>query len=175
MSLLGLPAELRLQIWSHIMGPTMVYPCECATKSRVCQAHRLDSCCQNASTYKHCDNRILRVNHLIFSEAQPLVQQAEKNRIFVLCNNLCLDNFFKSLNERDWKWAKHLRVDLFVGWGNDNQDEWFLCQSNRWAKRYVAGALHKYNQSREVVVIPADEVKQDGDGRMTLMVDTHLS
>lgn len=177
MSLLALPAEIRLQIWSHIVGsPTVVYPCECATKSKQCQAHRLNSCCQNTSTYKHCDNRILRVNRLIFTEAQPLVHRAEKDRVFVLCNNLCLDNFFKSLDRRDWKWAKHLRVDLFVGWGADNkQDEWFLCQSNRWAKRYVMGALEKFSDGREVVVVPADRVREDGAGRMTLTVDIHLS
>ncbi|EXJ82937.1 hypothetical protein A1O3_06754 [Capronia epimyces CBS 606.96] len=126
-------------------------------------------------TYRHCDNRILRLNRQIFAEVLPTVQQAEEARVFVLYNRVCLDNFFKSLHERDWRWVRHLRVGLFVGWGDDGKDDWFLCQSQRWAMRHVAGALEKYGQGRSVVVLPADEIKEDSDGRRSLVVDVYLA
>lgn len=175
MPFLSLPLEIRLQIWSYILRPTLVYPCDCAPRDEQCKSTRLGVCCHNTSTYTHCDNRILRLNRQIFAEVEPLVKEAEKKRMFVLCNNLCLDNFFKTLDERDWKWVKHLRVDLFVGWGSDNQDDWFLCQSQRWARRYVAGALDRYHQGRELTVEPAEEVKQDSKGRRALTVNIYLA
>ncbi|EXJ56850.1 hypothetical protein A1O7_07194 [Cladophialophora yegresii CBS 114405] len=129
------------------------------------------------STSRHCDTGVLRVSRQIFAEVQPLVQRAAKNRTFMLCNiNLCLDNFFRALNPENWKRVKHLQVDLFVGWASDNHDgdDWFLCQMHRWARRYVAGALSKYDQGREVTIQPADEAKEDGQGRRTLTVDVYL-
>lgn len=93
----------------------------------------------------------------------------------MLCNNLCLDNFFKALSEDDWRWVKHLRVDLFVGWGTNGQDDWFLSESQRWAKRYVTGALNKYEEGRHVVVQPAQEVKEDSSSRRSLAVDIYLT
>jgi hypothetical protein len=174
-SLQTLPLEIRLQIWGHLTQPTTIYPCECALKDQHCQSHRLGGCCYNNSTYQHCDNRVLRASRQIFDEVQPLVKQAEHNRVFMLCNNLCLDNFFKALDERDWKWVKHLKVDLFVGWGNDCQDDWFLCQMHRWATRYVMGTLIKYDQGRELTIRPAEEAKEDKDGRRTLTVDIFLA
>ncbi|OCT48998.1 hypothetical protein CLCR_05196 [Cladophialophora carrionii] len=174
-SLQTLPLEIRLQIWSYLVQPTKIYPCECALKAQQCQAHRLGGCCDNNSTYKHCDTRVLRVSRQLFEEVQPLVRRAAKERTFMLCNNLCLDNFFKALDERDWKWVKHLRVDLFVGWGSDNQDDWFLGQMHRWARRYVAGSLSQYDQGRELTIQPADEAKEDKDGRRSLTVDIYLA
>jgi len=114
------------------------------------------------------------VNRQIFSEVAPIVKQGEKNRVFVLCNNLCLDNFFKSLQERDWNSVKHLRVDLFVGIGTSGQDDWFLCQSVIWAKRYVMGALHEYDGGRNVRVVTAEKIQQDKHGRRSLTVDIYL-
>ncbi|OQU93827.1 hypothetical protein CLAIMM_00291 [Cladophialophora immunda] len=174
-SLFILPPEIRLQIWSYLVQPTTIYPCECAMRDEQCQAHRLGACCHNTSTYQHCDNRILRVSRQIFDEVQPMAKRAERARLFVLCNNLCLDNFFKSLDKSDWRWVKHLRVDLFVGWGNANQDDWFLCQMHRWARRYVAGTLNKYDHGREVSIQPAEEAREDKNGRRTLTVDIYLS
>ncbi|KIX03109.1 uncharacterized protein Z518_06659 [Rhinocladiella mackenziei CBS 650.93] len=150
MPFLSLPLEVRLQIWAYIVQPTLEYPCDCARKGVPCQSPPLGICCHDVSTYQHCDNRILRVSRQIFDEVQPIVQKAEIDRVFVLCNSLCLDNFFKTLNERDWKWVKHLRMDLFVGYGDDNQDDWFLCQSQRWAKRYVAGALDRFGWKEDL-------------------------
>ncbi|KIW52892.1 hypothetical protein PV05_08504 [Exophiala xenobiotica] len=190
MSLLALPPEIRVQIWSYIVRPTVIHPCTCADKALQChQANHNhnhnhvededENCCQSTAlpyTYNYCDNQLLRVNRLIFNEAQPLFDKTEKERIYVLCNNLCLGNFAKSLTEGEWKSVRHLRVDLFVGWGNDCRDDWFLGQSHRWAKRYVAGALSKYeDQGRQIVVVPAEEVKEDFNGRRTLTVDIHFS
>lgn len=172
--LLDLPSEIRLQIWSHIIGPQTIYPCECASRAIQCTSHRLGKCCHNTSTYEICDNRLLRVNRQIFDEVVPLVRHAEKKRLFVICNNLCLDNFFKSLQQRDWASVRNLRVDLFVGIGTAGQDDWFLEQSQRWARRYVMGALQKYDEGRNIVVIPAAEVRQDKNGRRSLRVDIHM-
>ncbi|KAL6240465.1 hypothetical protein RBB50_012666 [Rhinocladiella similis] len=176
-SLLDLPAEIRLQIWSYIVQPTVIHPCKCCTVGKTTQKlpSRDDSRCRQPLTYEYCDNRILRVNRLIFAEVQPLVEKVEKDRLFVLCDNLSLDKFFKSLDQRDWKWVRHVTVELFIGWGKDCKDDWFLAQSHRWAKRYVAGSLSKYGQGREVVVNPAKEIKEDSEGRRTLTVDVYLS
>lgn len=174
MPFLSLPIEIRLQIWSYVVEPTLVYPCECAPRDEQCKSLRLDVCCRNTSTYTHCDNRVLRLNRQIFAEVAPLVRRAEQDRVFVLCNNLCLDNFFKSLDVADWRWVRHLRVDLFVGWGREQQDDWFLSQSHRWARRYVMGALDKYSRGREMKVEPEKDVKEDTGGRRTLRVDIYL-
>lgn len=174
MHLLNLPLEIRSQIWSYIVQPLKIYPCECALKEIQCTAHRLDPCCHNTSTYQHCDNRLLRVNRQVFQEVLPVVHQAEKRRVFILCNNLCLDNFFKRLIKTDWKWAKHLRVDLFVGIGTLGQDDWFLTQNQRWARRYVGGVLERYDEGRKVVVVPDTVVNEDKKGRRTLTVDIYL-
>lgn len=91
-----------------------------------------------------------------------------------MCNNLCLDNFFKRLIKTDWKWAKHLRVDLFVGIGTLGQDDWFLSQNQRWARRYVGGILERYDEGRKVVVVPDAVVNEDKKGRRTLTVDIYL-
>ncbi|KAJ9610396.1 hypothetical protein H2200_005173 [Cladophialophora chaetospira] len=170
-----LPFELRLQIWSYIVQPTKIYPCDCALQGQMCQSDRLGGCCHKNSTYTHCDNRILRVSRQIYSEIQPLVRKAEIQRVFILCNNLCLENFFNALNERDRKWVKHLRVNLFVGWGNGSQDDWFLCQMHQWARRYVMGTLNRYDQGRNVTIEPAEEAKEDKDGRRNLTVDIYLA
>src|ERR1700761_3799541 len=90
-----LPAEIRHQIWSYLVYPTTIYPCDCAAQNQQCQTHRLGSCCHNSSTYENCDNRVLRVSRQLFDEVHPVVRDAEQQRVFVLCNNLCLDNFFK--------------------------------------------------------------------------------
>lgn len=172
--LLDLPLEIRLQIWSHIIGPRTIYPCECAFKATQCTSHRLGTCCHNISTYQVCDNRILRVSRQIFDEVEPLVRQAEQKRVFVICNNLCLDNFFKSLQQRDWNSVRNLRVDLFVGIGTAGQDDWFLSQSQRWARRYVMGALQQYDQGRNIDIFPAGEIQQDKNGRRSLTVNIHL-
>ncbi|KIW12497.1 hypothetical protein PV08_09774 [Exophiala spinifera] len=176
-SLLDLPTEIRLQIWSYVVQPTIIYPCRCGRRCTTTQnlPSRDDSCCRPPMTYELCDNRILRVNHLIFAEAQPLVDKAGKDRVFVLCDNLSIDKFFQGLDRRDWKWVKHVTAELFIGWGKDCKDDWFLTQSHRWAKRYVAGSLSKYCQGREVSVQPAEEIKEDSNGRRTLKVDVYLS
>jgi hypothetical protein len=174
LGLLDLPLEIRLQIWSNIIGPQTIYPCGCALKATQCTSHRLGTCCQNTSAYRFCDNRILRVSRQIFSEVAPLVRQSEKRRVFVLCNNLCLDNFFKSLQERDWNSVNNLRVDLFVGIGTAGQDDWFLSQSQRWAKRYVMGTLQQYDRGRNILIVPATQVRQDKSGRRSLTVDVRL-
>ncbi|KAK6373535.1 uncharacterized protein PV06_10181 [Exophiala oligosperma] len=182
-SLLDLPTEIRLQIWSYIVQPTVIHPCSCCTKVKTTQkSSSQDNNNNNAryyrqptTTYDLCDNRILRANRLIFAEVQPLVAKVEKDRVFVLCDNSNLDKFFKSLDKRDWKWIRHVTVELFIGWGKDCKDDWFLAQSHRWAKRYVAGSLNKYGQGRVVVVSPAEEIKEDSQGRRTLTVDVHLS
>lgn len=206
MSLLMLPPELRLQIWSYCVQPTLglVYPC-----SRQCDHHDVpivhdgDYNTVNKSNdptqppYKHCDNRLLRVNKQVFAEVYPLVQQTEKDRLFVLCDRRCLDEFFAGLDERDWRWVRRLRLELFVGWGgsvlrggggglvgvdesvdegtgDNGQDDWFVCQSQRWASRYVAGALSRYGRGRSLVVRLADCVKEDESGRRMLAVDVQL-
>ena len=175
MTLQDLPLEIRLQIWSYIVQPLTIYPCECTVASAQCTRHQSDVFCYEAPAYQHCDNRILRVSQQVFTEVQPLVQQAERQRVFVLCNNLCLDSFFRSINERDWKWIKNLRVDLFVGIGTAGQDDWFLSQSRGWAKRYALGVLVKYDQGRSIVVEPSKQIEQDETGRRTLTVDIRLT
>lgn len=175
MELLDLPIEVRIQIWSYVVQPLTIYPCECALKDVQCTAHRFDPCCLNTSTYEHCDNRILRVNQQVYEEVRPLVQKAEQRRTFVLCNNLCLDNFYKRLFARDWRWVNHLRVDLFVGIGTLGQDDWFICQNQRWARRYVLGALEKYTADRKIVVVPDSVVREDKSRRRTLTVDIFLT
>ncbi|OAG45624.1 hypothetical protein AYO21_00260 [Fonsecaea monophora] len=172
-SLFTLPPEIRLQIWSYLVRPTTIYPCHCAERDKQL---RLDACCNNSSSiYQDCDNRILRVSRQIFDEVQPVVERAESERLFVLCNSLSLDDFFKALHQSDWKWVKHLRVELFVGWAKDNQDDWFLCQMHRWAKRSVAGTLYKYDQGRELSIQPAEQAREDKNGRRTLTVDIYLA
>jgi hypothetical protein len=221
--LLALPPEIRLQIWFYIVQPTVIHPCTCAEAEKAqAQAQALQRChqaqasqvddnnnrCQSITSpspisynYNHCDNQsqLLRVNRLIFNEVQPLFANTQRETIYMLCNNLCLDQFLSSncLNttethicaskgETEWKSEsdkaavriRHLRVDLFVGWATDCRDDWFLGQSHRWAQRYVAGVLSKYKnqthgrQRQMVVIEPAEEVKEDfSSGRRTLTVD----
>jgi hypothetical protein len=219
--LLALPPEIRLQIWSYIVQPTVIHPCTCAEAEEAqalqrchqAQANQVDdnnNCCQRTPSpspspynYNDCDNQsqLLRVSRLIFDEVQLLFANTQRETIYMLCNNLCLDQFLSSncLNttethsstskgETEWKSEsakaavriRHLRVDLFVGWATDCRDDWFLGQSHRWAKRYVAGVLSKYETqthgrhfTRQMVVIePAEEVKEDfASGRRTLTVD----
>ncbi|KAK5464958.1 hypothetical protein LTS15_001521 [Exophiala xenobiotica] len=227
--LLALPPEIRLQIWSYIVQPTVIHPCTCAEAEKTqAQAQALQRChqaqanqvddnndnrCQKTTSpppspynYNHCDNQsqLLRVNRLIFNEVQPLFANTQRETIYMLCNNLCLDQYLSSNSlsttethictstskgETEWKSEpesakaavriRHLRVDLFVGWATDCRDDWFLGQSHRWAQRYVAGVLSKYeNQTHgrqtqtTVVIEPAEEVKEDfSSGRRTLTVD----
>ncbi|KAK7890611.1 hypothetical protein LTR67_007820 [Exophiala xenobiotica] len=241
--LLALPPEIRLQIWSYIVQPTVIHPCTCAEAEKAqAQAQALQRChqaqasqvddnnnrCQRTTTspppspynynYNDCDNQsqLLRVNRLVFNEVQPLFANTQRETIYMLCNNLCLDQFLSSncLNTTEthnvsysgtstikegeidvWKSEsesesesesvkaaavriRHLRVDLFVGWATDCRDDWFLGQSHRWAQRYVAGILSKYEtqthgrQRQTVVIEPAEEVKEDfSSGRRTLTVD----
>jgi hypothetical protein len=169
-----LPPEVRHQIWSYLVQPTTIYPCDCALKGQQCHSEREGTCCEGSSTYQHCDNRILRVSRQLFDEVQPLVQRAEQTRTFVLCNNLCLEKLFLSLNQTDWIWLKHLKVDLFVGWGSNNQDDWFLSQMHNWARRYIMGTLSKYDHGRKVEIRLAECSKEDAHGRRTLMVDIFL-
>ncbi|KAK5204782.1 hypothetical protein LTR99_006736 [Exophiala xenobiotica] len=227
--LLALPPEIRLQIWSYIVQPTVIHPCTCAEAEKAqAQAQALQRChqaqanqvddnnnrCQRTPSpsplpynYNHCDNQsqLLRVNRLVFNEVQPLFANTQRETIYMLCNNLCLDQFLSSnchnttethnvsypsttssKGETDeWKSEsesesvkaavriRHLRVDLFVGWATDCRDDWFLGQSHRWAQRYVAGVLSKYEaqtygrrrpltrQTQTVVIEPAEEVKED--------------
>ena len=174
MPFLALPLEIRLQIWTYIVQPAVVYPCNCTLDVKGGNPHRTECSCDNISTYKYCDNRILRLNRQIFAEVQPLVKRAEEGRVFVLCNNLCIDSLFRNTARRDWKWVKHIKVDLFVGWGCGGQDDWFLCQSQRWARRYVLGALDRYSGGRDLTIQPEEDVKEDSDGRRTLTVDIYL-
>ena len=171
-----LPPEIRSQIWTYLIAqPTLIYPCACALQNAQCHSHRLDRCCHNSSTYTHCDNRILRTSRQIHDEILPLVHYTSLQRIFVLCNNLCLDNFFTDLRTQDWKWVKHLQVDLFVGWGKDCQDDWFLCQMRSWAYRYVMGTFGKFDGALKVGrVVTGEEAVEDREGRRTLRVDVYL-
>ncbi|KAG9787247.1 hypothetical protein KCU88_g2010, partial [Aureobasidium melanogenum] len=221
--LLDLPPEIRLQIWTQIIQPTQIYPCSCAAAQQnskpeskeskptslrsvgKCKATRLGPCCHNTSTYHHCDNRVLRVNRQILHEILPVIvqKQAEpqQRRAFILCNNLRLDNFFKSLNRTGWRWVQHLRVDLFMGYrdsdsdgprsssssssssnpdkdnNNNNDNDWFAvsAETQRWTKTYVASALNAYQQGRRLDVKVADEIKEeDGTGRRTVTADIYL-
>lgn len=129
--------------------------------------------------YKTLDNRILRVNRQIYQEVHSLLLSSPKR--FSVCNGLCLESLFLSIEPRDRQWIRHVRVGLYVGDTSsevlgDETDRMLLQSAESRCGPYVQSALKCQGVGRLLHVTPAGNVDigPDDKGRRTLIVDLTL-
>ncbi|EXJ83659.1 hypothetical protein A1O1_07283 [Capronia coronata CBS 617.96] len=192
--LLTLPFEIRLQVWTLVVGPHTVEPCKVSTtrdgdgdRTRICRPEKCGR--ENFNIYTCLDTRLLRVNRQIHDEVRPLLMgltgsPKETTKRFVVCDGVCLERLFLGTRPQDRRWIRYIQVRLFVG---DARPEVLLAKRGHGLLEYgeaccgafVQSALSCSGVGGLVDAVPSEkekkvEVEEDERGRRTLWVDLVL-
>jgi hypothetical protein len=173
--LLRLPFELRHQIWNLILEPNEIEPCKYPSKFVTGAFSHAAGNCERFNVYEAIDNRLLRVCRQIHEEVRPLL----KPKRFIVCNGLCLETFFLGIKDKDRRWVKNVRVNVYVGDSTEAALEGhtgleFLRKAEASCGGFVQSALKCRGVRSVINVATVGVIDEDSAGRRLLCMDLAL-